>query len=98
MKKPNDDPNTEDSAQPKTKEECSRALHILDSAPAPGWTAHVTKDGRLYYCKYVCKLATAISYDTKEKCSRVISSIVTCLCIKKIIAIKNFSVVEWSEL
>lgn len=53
MKKPNDDPNTEDSAKPKTKEECSRALHILDSAPAPGWTAHVTKDGRLYYCKYV---------------------------------------------
>lgn len=25
--------------------------HILDYAPAPGWTVHVTKDGRLYYCK-----------------------------------------------
>ncbi|KAF5300657.1 hypothetical protein FQR65_LT09121 [Abscondita terminalis] len=25
--------------------------HILDYAPAPGWTTHVTKEGRLYYCK-----------------------------------------------
>lgn len=25
--------------------------HMLDYAPAPGWTVHVAKDGRLYYCK-----------------------------------------------
>lgn len=29
------------------------ATHILDYAPAPGWTVHVTKEGRLYYCKWV---------------------------------------------
>lgn len=25
--------------------------HMLDYAPAPGWTVHVTNEGRLYYCK-----------------------------------------------
>ncbi|KAH0811209.1 hypothetical protein GEV33_011584 [Tenebrio molitor] len=29
------------------------ATHILDYAPAPGWTVHVTKEGRLYYCNNV---------------------------------------------
>ncbi|KAF7267769.1 hypothetical protein GWI33_019006 [Rhynchophorus ferrugineus] len=37
--------------QPQQQQECSRALHILDSAPAPGWTVHVTPEGRLFYCK-----------------------------------------------
>lgn len=26
-------------------------IHMLDYAPAPGWTVHVTNEGRLYYCK-----------------------------------------------
>lgn len=51
MKKPIENLETEQKVPPKTQEECSRVLHILDSAPAPGWTAHVTKEGRLYYCK-----------------------------------------------
>ncbi|CAH0552576.1 unnamed protein product [Brassicogethes aeneus] len=33
--------------------------HMLDYAPAPGWTVHVTKEGRLYYCKYKEKLSSA---------------------------------------
>ncbi|XP_050308771.1 FERM and PDZ domain-containing protein 4 [Anthonomus grandis grandis] len=41
----------------RSQEECSRALHILDSAPAPGWTAHVTKEGRLYYCNHITRTA-----------------------------------------
>lgn len=35
--------------QEKTTETAN--THILDYAPAPGWTTHVTKEGRLYYCK-----------------------------------------------
>ncbi|CAG9765036.1 unnamed protein product [Ceutorhynchus assimilis] len=44
-------------SEEKLQEECSRALHILDSAPAPGWTAHATKDGRLYYCNHITRTA-----------------------------------------
>ncbi|XP_065157714.1 uncharacterized protein [Atheta coriaria] len=32
--------------------------HMLDYAPAPGWTVHVNKDGRLYYCNHVTKTAS----------------------------------------
>ncbi|XP_060523757.1 FERM and PDZ domain-containing protein 4 [Cylas formicarius] len=38
-------------------QDCSRALHVLDYAPAPGWTVHVTKEGRLYYCNHVTRTA-----------------------------------------
>ncbi|XP_071050930.1 FERM and PDZ domain-containing protein 4 isoform X1 [Onthophagus taurus] len=31
--------------------------HMLDYAPAPGWTVHSTKEGRLYYCNHVTKTA-----------------------------------------
>ncbi|CAG9865501.1 unnamed protein product [Phyllotreta striolata] len=31
--------------------------HVLDYAPAPGWTLHVTKEGRLYYCNHVTRTA-----------------------------------------
>lgn len=39
-------------ATPETKQDADGTqTHILDYAPAPGWTVHVTKEGRLYYCK-----------------------------------------------
>ncbi|XP_057666349.1 FERM and PDZ domain-containing protein 4 [Diorhabda carinulata] len=31
--------------------------HVLDYAPAPGWTLHVNADGRLYYCNHVTRTA-----------------------------------------
>ncbi|ENN80544.1 hypothetical protein YQE_03038, partial [Dendroctonus ponderosae] len=57
MKKPIENLETEQKVPQKTQEECSRVLHILDSAPAPGWTAHVTKEGRLYYCNHITRSA-----------------------------------------
>ncbi|XP_030750842.1 FERM and PDZ domain-containing protein 4 isoform X2 [Sitophilus oryzae] len=45
------------AADARRQQECSRALHLLDSAPAPGWTVHVTKDGRLFYCNHVTRTA-----------------------------------------
>lgn len=41
----------EERATIHPKENDSHATHMLDYAPAPGWTIHVTKEGRLYYCK-----------------------------------------------
>lgn len=39
-------------ATPGTQQDADGTqTHILDYAPAPGWTVHVTKEGRLYYCK-----------------------------------------------
>lgn len=31
--------------------------HMLDCAPAPGWTVHVNTSGRLYYCNHVTRTA-----------------------------------------
>ncbi|XP_045467431.1 uncharacterized protein LOC123675910 isoform X2 [Harmonia axyridis] len=31
--------------------------HVLDYAPAPGWTVHISKEGRLYYCNHVTRTA-----------------------------------------
>ncbi|XP_072400466.1 uncharacterized protein [Diabrotica undecimpunctata] len=31
--------------------------HVLDYAPAPGWTLHVNAEGRLYYCNHVTRTA-----------------------------------------
>ncbi|KAF5288117.1 hypothetical protein FQA39_LY15504 [Lamprigera yunnana] len=44
------------SVEEKTTQSLEKSVelantHILDYAPAPGWTTHVTKEGRLYYCK-----------------------------------------------
>ncbi|XP_066156044.1 FERM and PDZ domain-containing protein 4 isoform X3 [Euwallacea fornicatus] len=47
----------EGNLQANPEEEYCPALHILDSAPAPGWTAHVTKEGRLYYCNHITRTA-----------------------------------------
>ncbi|XP_017783981.1 PREDICTED: FERM and PDZ domain-containing protein 4 [Nicrophorus vespilloides] len=30
---------------------------VLDYAPVPGWTVHVTNEGRLYYCNHVTRTA-----------------------------------------
>lgn len=35
----------------ESKPDLETTTHVLDYAPAPGWTVHVTKEGRLYYCK-----------------------------------------------
>lgn len=32
--------------------------HMLDYAPAPGWTVHVAKTGRLYYCNHLTRVAS----------------------------------------
>ncbi|CAH1119218.1 unnamed protein product [Phaedon cochleariae] len=29
--------------------------HVVDYAPAPGWTLHANKDGRLFYCNHVTR-------------------------------------------
>ncbi|KAL1491758.1 hypothetical protein ABEB36_012308 [Hypothenemus hampei] len=53
-----DDQDLEEKATTKNHfVECSRVLHIQNSAPAPGWTTHVTDDGRLYYCNHITRTA-----------------------------------------
>ncbi|KAK5650693.1 hypothetical protein RI129_001722 [Pyrocoelia pectoralis] len=42
--------------------------HVLDYAPAPGWTTHVTKEGRLYYCNHVTRTAGWLPPTDAWKC------------------------------
>lgn len=47
-------PDTKPPLPPSTQHKENSDIphtHMLDWAPAPGWTAHVSKEGRLYYCK-----------------------------------------------
>ncbi|XP_044756049.1 uncharacterized protein LOC123314773 isoform X2 [Coccinella septempunctata] len=41
----------------ETRNEPEGFTHVLDYAPAPGWTVHITKEGRLYYCNHVTRTA-----------------------------------------
>ncbi|XP_044262585.1 uncharacterized protein LOC123010031 isoform X1 [Tribolium madens] len=45
---------SDDSSKPELD---TTGAHVLDYAPAPGWTVHVTNEGRLYYCNHVTRTA-----------------------------------------
>ncbi|KAG5889216.1 hypothetical protein JTB14_018639 [Gonioctena quinquepunctata] len=49
---------SEEDAEPGRRDSCEGTYkHVLDYAPAPGWTVHVNKEGRLYYCNHVTRTA-----------------------------------------
>ena len=41
----------DESRTPAHPDSDGTTTHILDYAPAPGWTVHANNEGRLYYCK-----------------------------------------------
>ncbi|KAI4458585.1 membrane associated guanylate kinase-related [Holotrichia oblita] len=53
-----DEPSAGDPMKHQTiKENSDFHSYMLDYAPAPGWTVHSTKEGRLYYCNHVTRTA-----------------------------------------
>ncbi|XP_049820485.1 uncharacterized protein LOC109608589 isoform X2 [Aethina tumida] len=64
---PKSGPGPEESRNP-TPDSDSTRTHMLDYAPAPGWTVHVTKEGRLYYCNHVTRTASWLPPAEAWKC------------------------------
>ncbi|XP_063906566.1 FERM and PDZ domain-containing protein 4 isoform X2 [Zophobas morio] len=47
----------DESRTPAHPDSDGTTTHILDYAPAPGWTVHANNEGRLYYCNHVTRTA-----------------------------------------